>query len=78
MNESDRRLREWPFWTLAAGLWVVGVVIVLAGNEILGGLVLAGVGVVLLLLRWRRKAVDRTTRGDNAVDGPVMTDMFGP
>lgn len=78
MSESDRGSREWPFWTLAGGLWVVGVVIVLVGNEIVGGLVLAGAGVVLLLLRWRRKAADRTARGDNATDGPAVTDLFDP
>ena len=68
--------REWPFWLVAVGLWIAGVIAVLTGQELVGGALLLGAGGVLLLLRWwlrrgRRRLYD-------ADDGVSPLDFLGP
>jgi len=73
---TDRHpVREWPFWLVAGGLWIAGVIAVLTGQELVGGALLLGAGGVLLLLRWwlrRRRGLDGTD------DGVSPLDMLGP
>lgn len=75
MTTDRHSLREWPFWLVAVGLWIAGVIAVLKGQEVVGGALLLGAGGVLLLLRWwlrRRRGLDGTD------DGVSPLDLLGP
>lgn len=75
MTTDRHQVREWPFWLVAVGLWIAGVIAVLTGNEIAGGALLLGAGGVLLLLRWwlgRRRGLG------GADDGVSPLDLLGP
>jgi hypothetical protein len=69
------QVREWPFWLVAVGLWIAGVIAVLTGQEIVGGALLLGAGGVLLLLRWWLRRGRGLGRAD---DGISPLDMLGP
>jgi hypothetical protein len=77
---TDRHpVREWPFWLVAVGLWIAGVIAVLRGQELVGGALLLGAGGVLLLLLLLLRLWLRRRRGlDGTDDGVSPLDLLGP
>lgn len=79
MTDTDDRPREWPFWLVAIGLWIGGVVAVLGGQEVVGGALVLGAGGVLLILRWRlRRRRRRLDGADDAGDRLSLIDVLDP
>lgn len=78
-DSGDNRPREWPFWLVAIGLWIGGVVVVLNGQEVAGGALVLGAAGVLLLLRWRlRRGRRRLDGADDAGDRLSLIDVLDP
>lgn len=75
MTTDSAPVREWPFWLVAVGLWIAGVIAVLRGQELVGGALLLGAGGALLLLRWWLRRRRHPTGPD---DGVSPLDMLGP
>jgi hypothetical protein len=75
MATDSAPVREWPFWLVAVGLWIAGVIAVLTGRELMGGTLLLGAGGVLLLLQWWLRRRGRVNRPD---DGASPLHLLGP